>query len=279
MDAVRWILVTGVVALAALCVLLALRLRSARRRLRGALTSQQAALDTESAKIADWAVTAERGRILREMHDVVAHSLAVMIAQADGGTYATDPQIRQRALATIADTGRAALADTRRILGALREGDAELAPVPDETGLDTLVNGVCASGTDAALIRTGRPQTLPPASGLALYRICQEALTNVVKHGGAGARVVVTQAWSDDEVALTVTDVAGRVDAAVATGEPRGYGIVGMRERAETLGGTFACGPTADGFQVRAVIPLGFPDATDDAASIGPHAGSEADNG
>ena len=276
MDAVRWALTVGVVALAALCALLALRLWSARRRLDAALASRQAALDADSAKIADWAVTAERGRILREMHDVVAHSLAVMIAQADGGTYATDPGVRQRALATIADTGRAALADTRRILGALREDEAELAPVPDETGLDALVSGVRSSGTDAALIRTGRPQALPPASGLALYRICQEALTNVVKHGGAGARVVVTQAWSDHEVTLTVTDVAGRLDPATAPQEQRGYGVVGMRERAETLGGTFTCGPTADGFQVRAVIPLGFTDGTDRPPANRPDVATEA---
>src|SRR5690606_38124255 len=121
-------------------------------------------------------------------HDIVANSLSVVIAQADGGRYAaaTNPEAASRALETIAETGRDALADMRRLLGVLRtdEGDAELTPQPDAIRLDTLVEQMRASGMRLSLVRVGTPRVLPPGLGLNVHRICQESLTNVLKHAG-----------------------------------------------------------------------------------------------
>jgi signal transduction histidine kinase len=251
------------VALAAGCVVLFV----ANRRSRAALAVAQAArarvLDAQNLA-AEAAVAAERIRILREMHDVIAHSLAIMIAQADGGSYiVADTAAARRAFLTIGETGRAALTDTRRILGMLRHGDSrpELSPVPDQAPLEDLIEQARAAGLQVSLIRVGDPGPLPSGSRLALYRICQEALTNVLKHGGDGARVVVALSWTATEAVLTVTDRGGsgvpEVDPEAE--EPLaglGLGLLGMRERAEIVGGTLEAGPTEEGFRVRATIPL-----------------------
>lgn len=251
------------VALAAGCAVLFV----ANRRSRAALAVAQAArarvLDAQNLA-AEAAVAAERIRILREMHDVIAHSLAIMIAQADGGSYiVADTAAARRAFLTIGETGRAALTDTRRILGMLRHGDSgpELSPVPDQAPLEDLIEQARAAGLQVSLIRVGDPGPLPSGSRLALYRICQEALTNVLKHGGEGARVVVALSWTATEVVLTVTDRGGsglpEVDPEAE--EPLaglGLGLLGMRERAEIVGGTLEAGPTEEGFRVRATIPL-----------------------
>lgn len=207
-------------------------------------------------------------RILREMHDVIAHSLAIMIAQADGGSYVVaDTAAARRAFLTIGETGRAALTDTRRILGMLRNGESgpELSPVPDQAPLDELVEQSRKAGLEVSLIRVGDAGALPSGSRLALYRICQEALTNVLKHAGAGARVIVALSWSVNEVVLTVTDRGGEgapeVDPdAVWPLAGLGLGLIGMRERAEIVGGALEAGPTEDGFRVRARIPLALVD-------------------
>ena len=244
---------------AALAVVL-FQLRRARRDRAHALASRAAAVEAQ-ARVAELAVAAERLRILREMHDVIAHSLAIMIAQADGGSYVTaDAAAAERAFTTIAETGRAALTDTRRILGMLRGGEApELSPVPDQAPLDDLVEQARQAGLEVSLIRIGEAGQLPSGSRLALYRICQEALTNVIKHAGEGARAIVALSWMDADVTLTVTDRGGSGPTTPGPDEPLaglGLGLIGMRERAELVGGTLEAGPAEDGFRVRVRIPV-----------------------
>ncbi|MGC3953257.1 MAG: histidine kinase [Propionicimonas sp.] len=250
-----WLLGALLVLALAGCGVLAVLWQRARRTA-NELQAEHQAVATEHQQVqVDAAVAAERTRILREMHDVIAHSLAIMVAQADGGSYATEPAAAKRALETIADTGRLALADTRRILGMLRNGeehDPELSPVPNQTGIAELVADARDAGMQASFVQLGEPRPLPSAIGLALYRICQEALTNVMKHAPA-ARVIVTENWVPGEVVLTVTD-SGDDDGVPANSG--GLGLVGMRERAEIVGGSCEAGAQPQGgFRVRAVLP------------------------
>lgn len=221
-------------------------------------------LEVERDQQVQIATAAERTRIAREMHDVVAHSLSVVVAQADGGRYAarSDPAAAERALATIATTGRDALADMRRILGVLRTPDGDPTahrPQPAAGDLDELVAQVRATGTAVSLVRTGPPGPLPAGAGLTIYRICQEALTNVLKHAGPGAAVTVLLQWAPGTVTLQVDD-DGRGAGAPTDGI--GQGVVGMRERTQLFGGTLEVGPRpGGGFRVRARVPLAGPDA------------------
>ena len=252
---------------ATLAVVLVL-LSRARRDREQALASRAAAVDAQK-RVAELAVAAERLRILREMHDVIAHSLAIMIAQADGGSYVTaDADAAQRAFATIAETGRGALADTRRILGILKHGEPdpgeaggpELAPVP-EADLDRLADSFREAGLTVAVVRVGEPRPLPAGARMALYRISQEALTNVLKHAGAQASVILAENWQASQVGLTITSSGGTTAKATdpVTGGSLpglGLGLIGMRERAELLGGTLVAGPTDTGFGVAVTIPF-----------------------
>ena len=254
-----WALIVALAVALGWCAAFAVLWRRARREADHLLASQAAALTRQHHSQVDAAVAAERTRILREMHDVIAHSLAIMVAQADGGSYATDPAAAKRALETIGDTGRLALADTRRILGMLRTGEEqqpELSPVPTQTGISQLVADARDAGMEASFVQLGEPRQLPSAIGLALYRICQEALTNVLKHAPA-ARVVVTENWVPGEVVLTVTDSG---DPAANPTNGGGLGLVGMLERAEIVGGQCEATPLpTGGFRVRAVLPAPCP--------------------
>jgi signal transduction histidine kinase len=255
-------LTVALVGCAAIIAVLLVLLQRSQRARRWALASRASAVESQQ-RTAELAVAAERLRILREMHDVIAHSLAIMIAQADGGSYVSaDTEASRRAFTTIAETGRGALADTRRILGILKHSDAatpELAPTP-ETGLDALADQYRDAGLAVSLIRVGEPRGLPAGTRTALHRITQEALTNVLKHAGEGANVIVTENWTPQAVSLTVTSSGGTRATATdpVTGKAlggHGMGLIGMRERAELLDGTLKAGPTADGFQVRAELP------------------------
>jgi signal transduction histidine kinase len=214
----------------------------------------------EREREARMAVTTERTRIAREMHDVVAHTLSVVIAQADGGRYAAaqDPAAAERALATIAEMGRGALADIRRILGVLRDESATtpaLVPQPVDDDLDRLVQSMRDVGLEISIVRVGEARPLPAGAGLMLYRIAQEALTNVLKHAGPAAVVILHLRWTTDRVVLMVDD-DGR--GAAATSDGKGQGLVGMRERAGVLGGTVEAGPRrGGGFRVRVDLPVG----------------------
>jgi signal transduction histidine kinase len=240
-----------------------------RRRYLAGLAEQAAQRQQAEAEASRQAVREERVRIARELHDVVAHSLGVVTVQAGVGRRigASAPAEALRALRAVELTGRGALEELRRILGLLRDDETaqpSLAPAPGIADLGELADGVRAAGTPVSLTVTGGVAELPPAAALTVYRIIQEALTNVVKHA-RGATAAVQVAGEPDGVRITVTNdgrpvvastgVAGR---AAAGPEVAGrHGIVGMRERAAVFGGTLDAAPLADGgFQVTAFLPV-----------------------
>jgi signal transduction histidine kinase len=206
-----------------------------------------AALEIERDQQAEIGAAQERARIARELHDVVAHSLAVMVAQADGGRYAArgDPGAASRALAQIAETGRDALAQMARLLGVLRGGD--------EAGdLQGLVRRLTGAGLPVELEVEGRARELPAEVQLCVHRVAQEALTNVLKHADSPRRVEVVLRYLEAEVELTVRD-DGR---GIAAGDGQGHGLAGMRERVALQHGTLRAGPrTGGGYEVRARLP------------------------
>ncbi len=230
-------------------------------RVRRACERERAALDRDQAEAAAaraLAVSDERARIAREMHDVVAHTLSIVVAQADGGRFAAskDPAKAARALETIADVSRAALTEMRGLLGVLREsdGDADLGPQPTLADIPTLVSSVRDGGLEVSYVTTGTPRPLPIGAGLTAYRIVQEALTNVLKHAGPKATAYVQLRWSPSTLDVAISD-DGRGAAARATG---GTGIEGMRERVTIFGGTLKAGPKrGGGYMVKAHLPLG----------------------
>ncbi|MGQ7296749.1 sensor histidine kinase [Quadrisphaera sp. KR29] len=236
-----------------------------------ALEDRARGVETEREQLQALAAAAERARIAREMHDVVAHSLSVVIAQADGGRYAAaaDPAAAVRALESVAATGRAALTDMRRLLGVLREdGGSVLEPQPGVEDVPDLVASVRASGLPVALVTTGEARPLPAGAGLAVYRVVQEGLTNVLKHGGPSARATVRLHWSPGRLEVHVED-DGRGASAGPAADGVGRGLSGMAERMALYGGTAHAGPrTGGGFAVRAVLPL--PGGAADRAATSP---------
>jgi signal transduction histidine kinase len=232
-------------------------LRRLGRRELERLAERARLLETEREQEARLAATDERARIAREMHDVVAHSLSVTISQADGGRYAarTDPEAAVAALETISATGRQALADMRVLLGVLRQDDAhELAPQPDTDAIPELVRQVSAGGLPVRFEVTGRPRALPPGPALAAYRIVQEALTNVLKHGGPQAHAAVWLNWRDDGLEIRVEDDGRGAGAPPAAST--GQGLLGMRERATLHNGQLHAGPRdGGGWRVHALLP------------------------
>ncbi len=235
------------------------RLRRASRENEMALVERARLLEVERENESRLAATAERQRIAREMHDVVAHSLSVIIAQADGGRYAADanPAAAAAALGTISATGRQALADMRNLLGVLRQGPGdERAPQPDAAQVADLVEQVRASGLDVTLEVSGEPRDVPPAVGLTAYRIVQESLTNVLKHAGPAARARVQVRWDADALRLGVDDDGRGASALVQDPGAGGQGLRGMAERARLHGGSVTAGPRpGGGFCVRATLP------------------------
>jgi signal transduction histidine kinase len=214
--------------------------------------SRAAQIDAERTIV----VEQERSQIARDMHDVVAHSLAVVIAQADGARYARtlDPDSVDTALQTISSTAREALGDVRILLGQLRHSEAE-APQPVLADLDRLVEQMRASGLIVELSRNGEPVTLAAGEQLAIYRIVQEALTNVLRHGSTAEKTTVTFGWTADNVTVTIVNQTAQVHPAY--GNPAGHGLTGMRERATLWGGTFSAGPGAAGrYVVTATLPV-----------------------
>jgi signal transduction histidine kinase len=243
------------------------RLRAVRREQLEALRERARLLEVERDQRARLAVTAERARIARDMHDVVAHSLAVIIAQADGGRYAAaaQPEAAATALATIGETGRRALAEMRRLLAVLREeaapgdepsGDPDRVPQPAIDDLPDLLGQVRAGGLDVRMHQEGEVTGIGPGTGLVVYRVVQEALTNVLKHAGAQATAEVTIRRNGTVVEVEVLD-DGRGAGAPAASSGIGQGLLGMRERVTAYGGTVQTGPRrGGGFAVRARIPL-----------------------
>jgi signal transduction histidine kinase len=230
-----------------------------RRGFYAALEERAARLERERDAQAQIAAAAERARIARELHDVVAHNVSVMVVQADGASYAldADPERARQALSAIAATGRQALAEMRSLLGVLRSADditAELAPQPGIEQLTGLLEQTRASGLPVSFTVQGVPRPLPPSAALTAYRVVQESLTNARKHGGPTVTATVTLRFCEDGVAVTVTD-DGKGIAGPADGQ--GHGLIGMRERVELFGGTVSTGPRpGGGYRVAATLPV-----------------------
>ncbi len=226
-----------------------------RRRYLESLEERAERAERERDQQARMAAAAERARIARELHDVIAHNVSVIIVQADGAAYAldSDPEQARHAVRAISRTGREALAEMRRLVGVLRQDDtdADYVPQPTIAQLEDLVRG---AALPVELRVSGVPAHLPEGEQLVVYRIVQEALTNALKHGGPGVRALVEIEYGEREVSVRVTD-DGRGAAA-----PRGrdgHGLIGMRERVGVYGGAVHAGPRpGGGFEVHARLPI-----------------------
>ncbi|MBL7499044.1 sensor histidine kinase [Frankia sp. CNm7] len=222
-----------------------------RRAYVAALLDRAARLERERDQQAQLATAAERARIAREMHDVIAHNLAVMVALADGATFAVDhsPSEASEAIGAVSAAGREALAEMRRLLGVLRDdrSTGATAPQPGITQIDGLIAQVRRTGLPVSFQIEGALRAFAPGVQLTVFRLVQEALTNTLKHGGPAATAAVRLAFDDTGVDVVVDDT-GRGAAIPATG-PRGggQGLVGMRERAAVHGGTVTAGPCQGG--------------------------------
>lgn len=255
-----------------------------------ALEDRAHRLEVQSRQERELAAADERSHIAREMHDIVAHSLQVVISQADGARYAAaaKPALAVTALETIGQTGRSALADMRQLLGVLRETGETVAGVPGVTDddarrpaavvaspdgrgarlppgrrpqprladLPALVETMRLSGLEVSLLETGTPRRALPAGGeLAAYRIVQEALTNTLRHGGPDADAFVTLAWTARGLDLQIDD-DGRGAAADPATRGSGQGLRGAAERTALFGGTLETGPRVGaGYRVSAHLP------------------------
>jgi len=260
-----------------------------RRAYYASLEERAARLERDRDAQARIAAAAERARIARELHDVVAHNVSVMVVQADGARYAlgSDPAKAREALTAISATGRQALAEMRALLGVLRKSDdappgsppvlpaaaqvdhqawsepagpaatyepAALTPMPGIEQLDDLLDQTRAAGLAVSCTVDGEPRPLAGGTALAAYRIVQESLTNTRKHAGPLARASVLLRYSPDAVELVITD-DGLGGAAPCYGA--GHGLTGMRERAAMYGGSVRAEPVpAGGFRVTARLPV-----------------------
>ncbi|MEU8713531.1 sensor histidine kinase [Streptomyces sp. NPDC048663] len=230
------------------------------------LEERAARLEKEREAQAKVAVAAERARIARELHDVVAHNVSVMVVQADGAAYVLDaaPDQAKKALETISSTGRQALAEMRRLLGVLRTGEhkevGEYVPQPDVEQIDDLVEQCRSSGLPVDFKVEGTPRPLPSGVELTAYRIVQEALTNTRKHGGPNTGASVRLVYFDDGLGLLVEDDGkGAPHEMYEEGgaDGQGHGLIGMRERVGMVGGTLDAGPRpGGGFRISALLPL-----------------------
>ncbi|HLS03657.1 MAG TPA: sensor histidine kinase [Actinomycetales bacterium] len=234
-------------------------MRAARRERWEAIANRAVQLERDSVQQRRLTIAAERARIAREMHDVVAHSLSIIIAQADGGRYAAEskPELAAESLETIAETGRAALADMRKILGVLRSDNSEddsTAPQPSLGDIRALIEQSKSAGMRISFVETGRSVPLPAGAEMVLYRVCQESLTNVRKHAGPDPNVTIALNWEATSVRLVIKD-DGR--GAAAASDTVGHGLLGIRERAGILGAIVTMGPRpGGGFQIEFELPL-----------------------
>jgi signal transduction histidine kinase len=220
------------------------------------LEARALAAEREREEKARAAVAEERVRIARELHDVVAHAISVIVVQARGGrrSLTTQPEEAREAFDSIEASGREALAEMRRLLGMLRQDDEELALVPQPSlrYLDALVAQVKEAGLPVELSVEGEPAALPPGVDLSAYRIVQEALTNALKHAGPATAQVVVR-YGAEHLEVDVTDTGRRP----AADDGAGHGLLGMRERVTLFGGELEAGHRREGgFAVRARLPL-----------------------
>jgi signal transduction histidine kinase len=229
------------------------------RRARWAAMEERARrLEAEREERDRQAVTDERLRIARELHDVVAHSMSVIAVQSGVANHVIDsrPAQARQALATIEATSRSALVELRRLLGVLRQGDdpvASLEPNPGMAEIGRLADQIRSAGVEVELKIEGEPGELPPGVDLSAFRIAQEGLTNVLKHGGGVARVLVR--YSPGAVAVEIAD-DGRAGTDGAPAEGTGHGLIGMRERVAVFGGQLTAGPVpGGGYRMAARLP------------------------
>ncbi|MEV0934360.1 sensor histidine kinase [Streptomyces phaeochromogenes] len=245
-----------------------------------ALEDRARRLERERAADTARAVARERAQIARDMHDILAHAVSLMVVQAEAGPVVvrSDPERAETAFDAIAAAGRDAMNQLRRILGVLKDepvnGTSARLPQPGVAALTDLARQVAEStGLRVELHATGEPRPLHPDTEVAAYRVVQEALTNTVKHAYASlARVELD--WTEDELTLTVTDDgrgptdrgAGGSASGSASGGGAGHGLIGIRERAAACGGTARTGPGPDGgFRVAVRLPV----AADRQAALG----------
>ena len=232
---------------------------SARQRALTEFRTRQ--LENEQAKVSRQAITIERLRIARELHDAVAHHVSLMGVQAAAARAVldTDPERAREQLEALEGSSRSAVSELYQLLGTLRDEETMIGPVTASLDLDslpTLVDDAAAAGLRVTLERVGDPVSVPPLVGLNLYRIAQESLTNVLKHAGPGTRARVHLRYGADSIELEVADDGmGRPGPRQRSG---GLGMLGMRERAAALGGTLDAAARADsGWVVRVTVPLG----------------------
>jgi signal transduction histidine kinase len=226
------------------------RWRSQSQQLAAALAEAEAGRDAQ----AELAVAEERARIARELHDVVAHGMSVMVMQAGAARPAVDDDPAQvaTALARIEEVGRNAMLEMRRLLGILRDDDAEARhPQPRLNGMPMLLEEVSAAGLAVAYQVEGHARPLPDAQEVSAYRILQEALTNALRHG-AGDSAAVTLSWLDDRIRI---EVSNPVRPGWTNGDTRGHGLVGIRERAALFDGRFSAGARAGRYRVMVELP------------------------
>ena len=234
-------------------------LARSRRLTYQALEDRTRRLEVERQQERDLAAADERSHIAREMHDIVAHSLSVIITQADGARYASaqSPELAVQTLGTIADTGRGSLREMRRLLGVLRgDENASTRPLPTLDDIDSLIQSVRRSGVRVACRRIGTPRrALPLGAELTAYRVVQESLTNVLKHAGADTTTEVTLDYGPRGLTVMIDD-DGRGAAPDPTTAGAGAGITGMTERVRLYDGTVSAAPrTGGGYRVEAFIP------------------------
>ncbi len=234
-------------------------LARSRRLIVQALEDRTHRLEVERQQERDLAAADERSHIAREMHDIIAHSLSVIITQADGARYASaaDPDVAPQTLETIAETGRASLREMRRLLGVLRGDEASSTrPLPTLVDIPILVEMLKSSGLDAHFTIHGQPRRpLPPGAELTAYRVIQESLTNILKHAGPNIHAAITQTWTARGLELHAED-NGRGAAPDPSSAGPCQGIRGMSERVKLYEGTLTAGPArSGGFSVQAFIP------------------------
>ncbi|ASR39845.1 two-component sensor histidine kinase [Prauserella marina] len=238
---------------------------SARRAYQAEVEARLHLLETEQDHATKIAVAEERARIARELHDVVAHAVSVIVVHADGASYAigSNPELARTAVRTISETGRGALAELRRLLDVLRDDRPDERPrVPQPTAgdLTDLAERMRTAGLPVELDVDADFAELPAGVSLGVYRIVQESLTNTLKHAGNGARAKVSVHVAGERIAVDISDDGAGKARPVVPGSrtfPGGNGVIGMRERASVYGGTLRIGPTpGGGWKVSARLPV-----------------------
>lgn len=233
-----------------------------------ALAERATLVAAQQEEHAQRARLAERLRIARELHDIVAHHLSIVVIQAQAAQRVPDEERARQAMAEVERTGRTALEEMRRLLGLLRPGepcdapaeDADYAPAQGLSDLPALADRIRGAGLPVALsVATGSPDEVPQDVGLTAYRVVQEALTNALRHAGPAASAWVTVGCRDGVLDVEVTDDGRGAAAGLSDGAPpgTGRGVIGMRERVSGLGGSLSAGPKAGGgYRVHAQIPV-----------------------